>query len=55
MINGMRGIENKERNEKIVHLWKTGRYKSFSALSRMLHIKHPKIVERAVKKAQAQQ
>jgi len=47
----MRGKENKELNNRIVELWKTGRYKSYSSLARVLHIKHPKIVERAVKKA----
>lgn len=51
MVKSMRGIENKKLNDRIVELWRTGRYKSFSSLARTLHIKHPKIVERAIKRA----
>jgi len=45
----MKGIENKQLNDKIRKLWATGRYKSYSSLARMLKT-YPKAVERAIKK-----
>ena len=45
----MRGKENTRLNNRIVELWRTGRYKSYSSLARILHT-YPKAVERAVKK-----
>lgn len=47
--------ENKELNERIVKLWKTGKYHSYSSLARLMHIKHSKIVERAVKRDMAKE
>jgi len=49
-MDGMRGKENIKLNTRVVELWQTGRYKSFSSLARMLRT-YPKAVERAVKKA----
>jgi len=46
----MRGKKNEKLNNRIVELWNTGRYKSYSSLARMLRL-YPKAVERAVKKA----
>ena len=43
-------MTNQKLYSRIVELWNTGRYKSYSALARMLHT-YPKAVERAVKKA----
>ena len=44
----MRGTANTDRTAKIQRAWLTGRYKSFSSLSRALHT-YPKAVARAVK------
>ena len=41
--------ENKELNDRIVAQWLTGKYQTFSALARVMHQEHPKIIERAVK------
>jgi len=48
----MRGIENKELTERLQKAWQSGKYKSYSSLARTFHLKHPKIVERAIKKQQ---
>lgn len=45
----MRGKKNQKLNGRIVELWNTGRYKSYSSLARVLHT-YPKAVERAIKK-----
>lgn len=42
--------ENKELNGRIVRLWESKRYKTYSSLARAMHIKFPKIVERVVKR-----
>lgn len=46
ILNGMR--ENIELNQRIVKNWKTGKYKTFSSLSRVMHLPHPNTVKRAV-------
>lgn len=43
----MQGIENKELNERVVKLWLSGRYKSYSAIARLCRT-YPKLVSRAV-------
>jgi len=46
----MGNTKNAKLNKRIVELWNTGRYKSYSSLARVMHT-YPKAVERAVKKA----
>lgn len=40
---------NLERDQKIANLWNTGRYKSYSALARVMRT-YPKAVQRAVQR-----